>query len=105
MALFFTDYSLPLVGLRDGPWKFIHELGSNRTKLFDLTCDPAERRNVAAEFPERVQAYRDRLLRWSEAQKGRLRAERNRSETSLRNISASEFAHGPGHIVQNDDEQ
>src|SRR6185436_20134881 len=50
-ALFYTDYALPLVGLRDGSWKFIHELGSNRSKLFDLAQDPDERVNLAGEFP------------------------------------------------------
>jgi lipoteichoic acid synthase len=72
MALFYTDYSLPLVGLRDGPWKFIHEIGSSRGKLFNLLEDPAEEVNLASRQPDRVRAYRDRLRRWSQAQKGRL---------------------------------
>src|SRR5947207_2212548 len=33
MALFFADYSLGLLGLRDGPWKFVYEVGSGRAKL------------------------------------------------------------------------
>jgi glucan phosphoethanolaminetransferase (alkaline phosphatase superfamily) len=74
MALFYTDYSLPLVGLRDGPWKFIHELGSSRSKLFNLDQDPSERISLAAGFPERVQDYRHRLERWSKAQRGRMLA-------------------------------
>ena len=32
MALFFADYSLGLLGLRDGPWKFIYELDSGRSR-------------------------------------------------------------------------
>jgi arylsulfatase A-like enzyme len=68
-ALFFTDYSLPLAGLRDGRWKLIVELGTARVKLFDLESDPQERRNVAAEHPDRVAEWRRRLEEWSAAQK------------------------------------
>jgi lipoteichoic acid synthase len=74
MALFYTDYSLPLVGLRDGCWKFTHELGSRRSQLFNLREDPGERLNLAQIHPERAGAYRDRLQRWSQAQKGHLRS-------------------------------
>jgi hypothetical protein len=32
MALFFADYSLGLLGLRDGPWKFVYEMvGQGKT--------------------------------------------------------------------------
>jgi len=75
MALFYTDYSLPLVGLRDGPWKFVHELGVPHSKLFHLIHDPAERTNLAAGDLTRVEAYRERLQRWSRAQKGQLTLE------------------------------
>ncbi len=68
-ALFFTDYSLPLAGLRDGRWKLIAELGSPRVKLFDLETDPQETRNVAAQHPERVTEWRRRLEEWTAAQK------------------------------------
>jgi hypothetical protein len=43
MALFFADYSLGLLGLRDGAWKFVYELESGRAKLFDLERDPRRR--------------------------------------------------------------
>jgi arylsulfatase A-like enzyme len=72
MALFGTDYSLGLLGLRDGRWKFIHELDSGHSQLFDLSDDAEEKHNRAAEFPERVTAYRTHLLRWSAAQKYRI---------------------------------
>ncbi len=69
-ALFFTDYSLGLVGLREGNWKFIHEIGGGRSKLFDLAADPAERRNLAQQYPERVARYLEYLLRWAADQRG-----------------------------------
>jgi arylsulfatase A-like enzyme len=43
--LFFTDYSLPLAGMRDGKWKLIAKLNSTRAQLFDLEADPEERFN------------------------------------------------------------
>jgi arylsulfatase A-like enzyme len=71
-ALFYTDYSLSLMGLRDGCWKYLYELDSGRSKLFDLCEDPSESKDVSALNPERVAAYRNRVTRWSAAQKGRL---------------------------------
>jgi arylsulfatase A-like enzyme len=68
-ALFFTDYSMPLAGVRDGRWKVVLELGSSRAKLFDLETDPEERTNLAARFPERVAQWSRRLQEWSAAQK------------------------------------
>jgi len=68
-ALFFTDYSLPLAGLRDGRWKLITELGSSRVKLFDLETDPRETRNVASEHTRQVLEWRRRLEEWAAAQK------------------------------------
>jgi arylsulfatase A-like enzyme len=68
-ALFFTDYSLPLAGVRDGRWKLIAEIGSSRARLFDLKTDPQETRNVAGQYPERVTDWRRRIDEWTAAQK------------------------------------
>ncbi len=72
MALFYTDYSLGLLGLRDGNWKLIYELESSRAKLFDLNRDPTESRNLAAAQPERVRAYQEHLKKWAAAQRSLL---------------------------------
>jgi len=74
MALFFADYSLGLVGLRDGPWKFVHELESARDRLFNLDNDPLERLDLAGDYEERTAWYRLNLVEWSAAQKSRLAA-------------------------------
>jgi phosphoglycerol transferase MdoB-like AlkP superfamily enzyme len=71
LALFCTDYSLGLLGLRDGRWKLIHEVESGRSKLFDLHDDPDEQRDLSAEYPQRVEAYREHLLNWCAAQRYR----------------------------------
>jgi arylsulfatase A-like enzyme len=72
MALFFTDYSLALLGLRDGCRKFIHELESGRSRLFDVCGDPGERHDLATEQPEQLTRYRERLRRWSAAEVARV---------------------------------
>ena len=69
MALFYTDYSLSLIGLRDGCWKYIYELESGRSKLFDLCADAAESTDLSSYHPDRVAAYRVRLSNWASAQK------------------------------------
>jgi hypothetical protein len=72
MALFFTDYSLGLLGLRDECTKFIHELESDRSRVFDLCRDPDERQDLAAAHAERVARYRELLRQWSAAQVARI---------------------------------
>jgi len=69
MTLFYTDYSLSLMGLRDGCWKFIYELESGRSKLFDVCADESESNDVAPSEAERVEAYRTHLQKWASAQK------------------------------------
>ena len=69
MALFFADYSLGLLGLRDGPWKFVYEVGSGRAKLFDLERDPRELSDVSAREAARVSWYGQVVRDWCVAQK------------------------------------
>jgi arylsulfatase A-like enzyme len=83
MALFFTDYSLGLLGLRDGNWKFVHELESGRSKLFDLSRDHRETQNMAHHHLERIKAYREHLLNWASAQRFRVNAEHRRTRRGL----------------------
>ncbi len=64
MALFFTDYSLGWLGLRDACWKYVYEMDSRRSKLFDVCTDPGERDDKSPGQSERVQIYRDSLERW-----------------------------------------
>jgi len=68
MALFFTDYSLGFLGLRDGCWKYIYELDSRRSKLFDLCADSGERNDLSTQFPQKVKAYTRILQEWIAAQ-------------------------------------
>jgi hypothetical protein len=71
MALFFTDYSLGWLGLADGCWKYLLEIDSNRSRLFDVCIDPDETIDRAGDHPDRVRAYADRVRKWAQGQKGR----------------------------------
>ncbi len=68
MALFFTDYSLGLLGLRDGRWKFIYETGSGKTELFDVQSDPSELENISSREASRTAWYAQLVRGWSSAQ-------------------------------------
>lgn len=61
VARFLIDHALFQVGLRQGRWKFIHQMESGRSQLFDLDVDPAEQRDLSSEHPQRVDRYRDHL--------------------------------------------
>lgn len=69
MARFFADYSLGLLGLRDGPVKFIDEVESGRSTLFDLEADPKEQTNTIDAYADRARWYREELRRWAASQK------------------------------------
>jgi lipoteichoic acid synthase len=73
-ALFFTDYSLGLLGIRDGCLKDIYEMESHRSRMFDICTDPDERTDLAAGNPGRAAAYRERLQHWSADQVARVTA-------------------------------
>jgi phosphoglycerol transferase MdoB-like AlkP superfamily enzyme len=68
MALFFTDYSLSLVGLYDSCWKYIYEIDSRHSRLYEVCHDPEELEEVSDSEAARVNAYRERLQRWIGAQ-------------------------------------
>jgi Sulfatase len=69
MALFFADYSLGLLGLRDWRWKFIYEIGSGKMQLFDLAGDPRETSNLSTQEAARTSWYAQVVSGWSHAQK------------------------------------
>jgi phosphoglycerol transferase MdoB-like AlkP superfamily enzyme len=72
VALFFTDYSLGLLGLRDGCTKDIYEMESGRSRMYNVCEDADERNDLAVRMAERAGDYRDRLRRWSADQVARV---------------------------------
>jgi hypothetical protein len=73
MAFFYTDYSRPILGSRDGRLKTMVELDSGRTRLFDLDTDPGERSDVAGRYPDRASWYERNLRTWIVAHQKRVR--------------------------------
>ena len=63
-ALFFSDYSLMLAGLRDGPRKIISDLRSGRSRWFDVEHDPAETVDLASRHPDETRRYAQLLAEW-----------------------------------------
>lgn len=59
--------SRPAGSLRDGDWKLIENYEDGSLELFDLSADPGERHNLAAEQPERAKAMRAKLDAWRTA--------------------------------------
>ena len=55
--------------MRDGCWKYIYEMNSGRSKLFELCEDGDEMKDLSGLYPERAAVYREHLMRWSGAQK------------------------------------
>ena len=74
MAFFLADYSLGLLGLRDGRLKCLLEIESGRARLFDVVSDPRETHDVAVDHSAEADWYVDRLRAWSAAQRARLDA-------------------------------
>jgi arylsulfatase A-like enzyme len=75
-ALFFTDYSLPLVGLRDGPRKIIYDRRSERAEWYDLDRDPDERVDLSARHRRETDRYTQILEAWIARESHAARVER-----------------------------
>ena len=76
VARFFTDHALWQLGLRQGPWKLIHEQESGRSRLYDLRRDPGERQDLSAVEPARAARYREHLQGFFARQRALLTARR-----------------------------
>ncbi len=70
MSLFFTDYAVGWLGLRDSCFKYMFEVEARRSRLYNVCEDPAEKNDVAERNTERASAYRDRVEHWATARRG-----------------------------------
>ena len=68
MALFFTDYSLSLLGLYDACWKYILEVDSTHSRLYDVCKDPDELVDLSKQEILRTKTYGEHLKKWIAAQ-------------------------------------
>jgi arylsulfatase A-like enzyme len=59
-----TQGATPYSAVRRGDWRLIEFQEDGRTELYDLKQDPEEKRNLAAEAPQRTRDLLDRLRAW-----------------------------------------
>ncbi|MEH6628816.1 MAG: sulfatase-like hydrolase/transferase [Motiliproteus sp.] len=61
----YFHFNQPLsMGLRDGNWKYLLLRHNSSEQLFDLSKDPREQTNLAAEHGEQIALYRQLLNQW-----------------------------------------
>jgi arylsulfatase A-like enzyme len=63
-AYFYAANDDYLLGVREQNWKYIYNATAGRDELYDLTGDPDEKRNRAAENPDKCRQLRQRLAAW-----------------------------------------
>jgi arylsulfatase A-like enzyme len=63
-AYFYAANDDYLLGLREGPFKYIYNVTRGREELYDLERDPDEQTNIAGVYPGRCLVYRQRLAAW-----------------------------------------
>lgn len=67
-VFFFASWSDYLFGIRIGDYKAIFDETSKQAELYDLSTDPSETRNLAAQHPGRMEEYRLRVAAWVQYQ-------------------------------------
>lgn len=63
----YSQYKGKRYSIRTHEWKLILNMRPISAELYALTTDPAEKRNVAGEFPERVAQLSSSIRRWRNA--------------------------------------
>jgi arylsulfatase A-like enzyme len=79
LAFGYVDHAQWLGSVRDGRWKLVADLETDRALLFDLATDPAETRDLSAGEPERTARYLEAVKAWAFAQRRFLEAYPSRS--------------------------
>ena len=65
-AYFYAANDDYLLGVREGDWKYIYNVTRGRDELYDLSKDPDEHRNLAAENQDKCRRLRQRLSAWKD---------------------------------------
>jgi arylsulfatase A-like enzyme len=63
-AYFYAANDDYLLGVREDHFKYIFNATRGKEELYDLTADPDEQTNVAAQHPQRCKVLRQRLAAW-----------------------------------------
>lgn len=61
------DYNPPQLAIRDGNWKLLCDPDGTNVELYDISKDPAEKNNLAAEYPKQMRKLKEKLLAWKAA--------------------------------------
>lgn len=93
-----TWYPDPLLGMVDGPWKFVRSPKSGAEELYDLGRDPGEKQNVARVFPDVADALRARTLDFSDRQHRHLLEHRTLGTGYLERAFAALSPSAPGQV-------
>ena len=81
-AYFYAANDHYLLGLREGPFKYIYNVSRGRDELYDVERDPDEQNNVAAEHPTVCRRLRQRLAAWKHHAGERLAAARTQMKAA-----------------------
>lgn len=65
-AYFFCIGNQPILGMRDGAWKYHFQVETGHEELFDLARDPGELQNLAPSQSERCAQFRGKLAAFVE---------------------------------------
>lgn len=71
-AYFYAANDDYLLGIREGPFKYVYNATRGREELYDLVKDPDEQTNIAASQPARCRDLRQRLAAWKHHAAGTL---------------------------------
>ena len=77
-AYFYAANDDYLLGVREGPFKYIYNVTRGREELYDLVHDPDEQTNVAGVYPGRCRVLRQRLAAWKHHAAGTLERARDK---------------------------
>jgi phosphoglycerol transferase MdoB-like AlkP superfamily enzyme len=66
-AYFYVAEDYFRLGVREDNWKYVYDLREGLEELYDLSRDPTEQHNVAANEPQRSARLRQRLAAWTDA--------------------------------------
>lgn len=58
------DYTPPQIAVRDGKWKLLLNPDRSRVELYDIPTDREERKDVAADNPQVVEALAQKAVEW-----------------------------------------
>ncbi len=59
--------SRPAGAVREGPWKLVEQYEDGKRELYNLTDDPGESRDLAAQNPAKTRELGDKLAAWRKA--------------------------------------